>query len=411
VGASGISDGIPGVSLFVNIAMFSDQFCPELGGIPDSVNAIARALSAQGHSIRLHVPKYNRSGPMRLDRNLRSDDLENHVPLCRRRAVTYPSKVIRARLCMPSVSKWMRILHRQRPDLIHVQSFLGLGLEGLAAGRLLKIPVVATNHTAVRSFAAYFPVPTNIVARFVTWFCNRCDAVTAPSGTAFDDLDRVRLYRPLHIISNPVDLDTFHTVPLAKKEQLKRELRLPRSVICYAGRLAPEKNIGSVFRAIDILRNRYPDLMLLVAGGGSEYENLVSLSKSLGITGNVRFVGILDHRRLATLFQACDTFVTMSTGETQCLALLQAMACGLPTVCARSLAFLETVTHGGNGLLVEPGAVDELAGQLSLLLEETRASEFMGKTAARSARKYDLWKIVREWEELYTGIIQSHRIA
>ncbi len=100
-----------------------------------------------------------------------------------------PSSTRQSRAALLSPIAWAGLARRARPDVIHVHSFFGIGLEALLNGACLKLPVIGTNHTSIAGFGPHLPVSVDWAANYVTWFYNRCNYVTAPSRSVFDELD------------------------------------------------------------------------------------------------------------------------------------------------------------------------------------------------------------------------------
>ena len=126
---------------------------------------------------------------------------------------------------------------------------------------------------------------------------------------------------------------------------IKTRLGLSDHTIVYAGRLGIEKNLDAVLRAVAISKQSYPSIRLVIAGHGADEGRLRNLAECLDLTSNVRFLGTLDKPVLSELFQGSDIFVTMSASETQCLALIQAMASGLPVIGANARALPEFINQ------------------------------------------------------------------
>lgn len=390
--------------------MFSDGFFPELGGVQDSVATLAAALGRRGHTVAVHAPRYAARDFAAVAEPVREIDLGANVAVRRRRSFRYPTSTAQSRMVMPSPFPSARLARRGRPDVIHVHSPFGLGLEGLLAGALLGVPVVGTNHTAIGAFLPRAPVDAaRWGERYFAWFYARCDRVTAPSRSVFDDLGgAARLRRACRVVSNPIDADAFAPVPGPRRERIKAELGLSGATVTYAGRLGPEKNLEPVLEAVALVAGTHPAALLAVAGHGSHEPALRRLAARLGIEARVRFLGTLGKPALARLLQASDVFVTMSTSETQGMALLQAMACGVAVVGARSRALPEYI-DGTNGLLVPPHDHLALARALAWLLDRPDRRRDLGAGGRRSAERCGVGAVTTQWEAIYLSMREEHR--
>ena len=141
-------------------------------------------------------------------------------------------------------------VRRAKPDVIHAHSFFGIGLEALLNGACLGIPVIGTNHTTIAGFGPHIPVSVDRGGAYVMWFYNRCDYVTAPSRSVFDELGTARLCRPHR---RRLQSDRHRPVHARRAPKNATALRarfgLRGPTITYAGRLgAGEEHRGAAAR-------------------------------------------------------------------------------------------------------------------------------------------------------------------
>ena len=394
--------------------MFTDYFFPELGGIQDSIAITSRALGARGHAVDIHAPRYGARDYRLVGTPVRELDLGANVRIRRRMSLPFPSSTRQSRAALPSALGLAACAGRARPDVIHTHSFFGVGLEALLAGAFLGIPVIGTNHTTIAGFGPHIPVRVDRAAAYVLWYYNRCDHVTAPSRSVFEELGQDRLRPPHQVVSNPIDTGLFRP---ARNDE--REAGLARfdqlgpvtgPIIAYAGRLGPEKNIDVLLRAMAVLRGQGVPADLVIAGHGAHEPNLRTLAVELGIAQYVRFVGTLAASELALLLRISEIFALMSTSETQSMALLQAMSSGVPVVAANTRALPEFVCRS-NGVLVDPGDVAGLAAALAELLAAPALRRDLGSAGRRFAERYGVETVIDEWEALYRSVLNGRSTA
>ena len=350
----------------MKIAMFTDHFFPELGGIQDSIATISRALGQRGHQVDIYAPRY---GDARLsaDRRRRCGNA-TWAPMCACAGGLPCRFPVRrgnpARRC-PRRSAGRRWRWAREPDVIHAHSFFGIGLEALLNGACLRIPVIGTNHWTVAGFGPHIPVSVDNAAAYVTWFYNRCDYVTAPSRSVFEELgtdaaapaacrgvqsDR---HRPVQAGARGGPRCAARAVwPDAADDHLCRPAR------------AGEEHRGAAARRRGAARSRHR------RGPRNRWTRLARTDTACAggrVANRCDRSGSLARWRrsdLARLLRISDTFAIMSTSETQSMVLLQAMASGVPVVAANSRALPEFVVPA-NGVLVDPhdvSATDAGAG-------------------------------------------------
>src|SRR3989338_952310 len=315
----------------MRIALAIDFFYPELGGMQDSVALLAEELGKRGHIVDIYVPRASHRDYKVANLPERELDLGKNVSIKRIFSIPIPSPTNQSRLIIPTFIRWLGM---HKPDVIHTNSFYGIGMEMLSASHMLKVPLIGTNHFAVTEYAMYFPSikPERFKRwslRGVVWYFNHCDFVSAPSQSNLDEMKANGLKSASKVISNPIDTHIFHTPAEGERQTLKKKFGFSDVTMIYAGKFAPEKYVDDLIRTLPHIISVIPDAMLVLAGHGSERQKLEELSRSLGVFEHVKFTGTLTKRELADAFRAADMFVSASTSETQSMVLFQAMSCGL----------------------------------------------------------------------------------
>lgn len=397
----------------LRVAIFTDSFYPELGGIQDSIAATARALGAAGHRILICAPRAAPREHRRLGVAPGEIDLGPNVSVRRLASLPVPSSSLQSRLVLPTGRRW-RALADFAPDLIHAHTFLAAGWEARRAARRLGVPCVGSNHWAVDAFAGRVPLIGEACARAalraVTRFYEGFDRVTAPSQTVLDRMRDAGLRSPQAVVSNPIDTALFRPAKQGEAAAAKQRFGLAASTVLYAGRLAPEKGIDVLIRALARLAPRHPGLELALAGHGSAEGALRDLARSLGVASRVRFLGTLGQPALAEAMRGCELFALASTSETQSMVLLQAMACGVPAVGARAQALPEFITREV-GRLAAPGDAEGFAAQIGLLLDRPGLRERLGRQARAQAQRFALDTVAAQWSRLYAELLAQPRAA
>lgn len=387
----------------MRIAMFTDNFYPELGGIQDSILASARELGARGHAVAIFAPAAAPRDFARANRPVAEPDIGANVTVHRLFSLPLPGSTGQSRLAMPTGQRW-RPVAEFRPDLIHTHTFLGIGLEALLVARRLRLPLVGTNHWAIGGFGIYAPLAraacVGIAWRSVARYYNRCDWVSAPSRATLAELRMHGLRRPAAVISNPIDTAEFRPPAPAERQRLKAKLGLSASTVLYAGRLAREKRIDVLIRALPTLRRAVPDAMLVLAGHGTARAALQALAQQAGVAPHVRFTGVLDHAALAEHCRAADAFAIASTSESQSMTLLQAMSAGLPAVGARDGALIEYLPEQA-GMLADPDQPAQFAAMLAHILGAPALRERMSWHAERVAARFAVAVVIDAWQDIY----------
>jgi len=169
--------------------------------------------------------------------------------------------------------------------------------------------------------------------------------------------------------------------------------------VLAAGRLVPQKGFDTLIDAFAM--SELAGLNLVVAGDGFEREALVRRARDLGIADRVRFLGAVERTRLPALMRGARTFALPSRGEPFGIALLEAMAAGVPAVATNDGGVPEFATHDVNALLVPPDDARALSSALALLAGDPLLRERLAAEGVRTAHRLAWNEITSRYEAVY----------
>ena len=394
----------------MKIAIFSDNFYPEISGISDSIISLAKELAGCGHEIRFYVPRYPAKCHAKVGLKRGEINLGKNISIKRLFSVSYPSGTGQGRAVIPNPFVFFNI-RKLNPDIIHTQLFFGAGLDALWLGKILKKPVIGTNHTAVTEFVKYSPVKSkyveSLMLRYVNWYYGKCDFVTAPSRSVVDEMKFYGFNKESHVISNPVDIRTFS--PLPDKNRLRKKFGFGNNIIIHAGRLSPERKIDVIIRALPLVKKEFPKVELAIAGNGTAREELESLAAGLGVGSSVKFMGFIEKPVLAEAYNAAGIFVITSTSDTQSMVMMQAMASGLPIIGVKARALPEYINKN-NGIPIEPDNPEALAKKIIFLLKNPEKMKMLGEGARKFVVNFGSESISGTWEKIYEKAIKEYNL-
>lgn len=175
----------------------------------------------------------------------------------------------------------------------------------------------------------------------------------------------------------------------------------PRYDILTVGALLENKRTADLVRAAALLRSHHPALRVAVVGAGPLEHNLRRLADDLGVGDVVDFLGFRDD--VAVLYADAKVFALPSASEGLSIAMLEAMATGLPVVVTDVGELGGFVRDGETGRLFEPGDVEGLAAQLGALLDDASRRAALGAAAAADVRARASVAVVAE---LYRRILE-----
>ena len=244
-------------------------------------------------------------------------------------------------------------------------------------------------------------VAHSLLAPLTRWIWRRADRVVA----VCESLGRLALQTcpdlRYNVVPNGVDLCLFHP---------RTEPRRPGPIRCLAvARLIERKGLGDLIRAMALLeRGRF---QLEIVGGGSDEMVLRNLAAEHGLAKEVRFVGPLPRAEVARRYRAADMFTLPSSAEAFGNVFAEALASGLPIVGSSIGGIPDLVEHGTNGLLVQVGNIEALAGAIRYLADDPEMRQEMAQRNRVKAEANLEWsQVTRRYLATYEAI-QSRRPA
>jgi glycosyltransferase involved in cell wall biosynthesis len=272
-----------------------------------------------------------------------------------------------------------------RADVVHTHDDRPL-LYGAAAARLARVPrVVHTRHGQMarnsRRRVLLFRLAAGLADRV---------ACVSDDATSMAVREGVSPRRVL-TIRNGIDLKRFAPTGPA-----------PGGPVVTVARLSPEKDVATLVRAAAVAVRIMPSFRLEVAGDGACMPELRRLTAELRLAEHVRFHGGV--RDIPAFLGRAALFALSSAEEGISLALLEAMARGLPTVATRVGGNPEVVRDGETGLLVPPRDPDALARAMLRVLGDPEAARKLGEVGRqRVETHFDVRCTVAAYERAYLG--------
>ncbi len=324
----------------MRIGMMVDSYKPYISGITNYVEVNKRHLEQAGHDVFVFTFG-----------DLEHPDDEPRV--IRSRGV--PLADTGFYLSMRYSREAKQLL--QTMDVVHVHHPFLSGRLALRYCRLLKIPIVYTNHTRYDLYAqTYLPImpeemSQGILQAYMPSFCEAVDLVIAPSAGMEKVLRQLNVTSKVEVVPNGVDLKNFqNAAPLSRAELGYRENDI---LLVYAGRIALEKNIPFLLKSFAGVAQAIPNAQLLLIGSGIQphEEEIRALIGEMELTRRVRMMGRVEYDKLPAYLAACDAFVTASVTEVHPLSVIEAMGAGLPVMGIHSVGVGDTVVDGVTGLL------------------------------------------------------------
>ena len=280
--------------------------------------------------------------------------------------------------------KSLSLIKREKINLMHCQGFLGSCI-GYCLSKIIGIPYIATVQRLESK---------NLFKGFVYRNAKVCIAASSAIKKYFEEIG----CKNIEVIPNGIDLKRF--------EGLKRKPHDGFTVITVA-RLEKVKGIDYLIKSISNLKSQILNLRLLIIGDGSERKNLENLARELGLEAKVKFFGQIDSEEIPEYLAMADCFVLPSLREGFGIAILEAMAAGVPVIASRVGGILDLIKDGKTGLLVESGSPEAIARAILRIHEEPELKNHTLNSAMAELRVYDWGNIAGEVYETYLKVIHK----
>jgi glycosyltransferase involved in cell wall biosynthesis len=310
---------------------------------------------------------------------------------------------------MPGLNGWVWlrfffrlcwVIYRRRVDLMHVNSYVPGNYARLAAF-LMQVPIIIDHWHGFTRFNDKRRLICRVLARFTDL------SISVSQGVKDYLLQEIGLDpAKIRVVANGVDVAAIDAA--RPGPEVRRELGLPEeaTVIGLVARLDHwGKGHKELFTAMAQIRARH-SVHALIVGGGRRIDEVRALAASLGLAGEVHFLG--QRQDVPDLLNAMDIFVLPSYSEGVSLALLEAMAAGLPVIATEVGGLPEVVTDGQTGLLIPPRDAAALAGALTRLLGDPDCARRLGANARDQVREhYSLDRLGREINAIYEELAEK----
>lgn len=285
-------------------------------------------------------------------------------------------------------------------DLLHTHGYLA-DIVGIPVAWLKRIPTVTTCHGFIAS--SWKVRLYNSVDRKVLRLGTRVLAVSDGLGRELVD-SGVKPGR-VQVLMNAIETEREPETTDHSCSSIRRAYGIDREdiVLGYVGRLSAEKGLNYLIEACaQLIADGVPARALLI-GEGVQREDLGQLSYRLGIADRVIFAGFQED--VSRWLSCMDVFVLPSLTEGTPMALLEAMAAGVPSVASAVGGIPKIIDQGETGLLVAPGSASEIKAAVEVLFKnpdvrERMASRSVSVAKARYGVKSWIERIEREYEIL-----------
>lgn len=385
----------------LRLVLATRRYPPLIGGAENVLSYLAEAFAREGAEVTVLTSRAAGANSLpRGEEEPRADVRDGDRPTVVRLA-TSRVRVLGTWIYMRNLARWFA---SHPVDLAYVSMLKHDAYVAVAAGRRWGFPVVlrpegagATGDLAWQSWGRF---GKRIGAR-----CRQADALVAISSEIAQEL-RAAGYDEARIHSLP------NGVPVPEIPWQRRPgwREAPRAV--FVGRLAPEKNLTTLIKAWAIVRQTQPEARLILAGEGPERPSLEALARSLGLGPGpgqvVELPGVVGD--VTGLLRAADLFVLPSVEEGMSIALLEAMALGIPLVASSIPGNRRLISDFKHGRLAQADDPQTIA---RVILEQwadfDRAFHMSRAARGRVQREFSIAAVARKHLALFREILAQRQ--
>lgn len=355
----------------MKIALLSEKYTPDFGGLAISTERLARLLAAAGHAVRVFAPTLNL--PPSEKRTLPSSGVDVTRFGARKRVDD-------------TLADWFELIveeHRRDPfDILHAYFLPQAGFVAAYAGKYLGTPSVVSIRGNDIERAAFDPSKFS----HVMYALQNASAVTTNASTL---ARKAKAFVEREIFLIPNGIDTELSKPMERNETLAEMLGLGgktkeerSAVIGFAGELREKKGLRALLSGYaQAAKSRPASLLIVGEVRDGEDKKFFDEFKSANSQLPITVTGPVPHEDIPAYYALMDVLVHPSLRDGMPNAALEAMACGLPVIATPVGGILDALEDGENGVLVNVNDAAVLAGKIVELLDDPQKRAGLGQRA------------------------------
>jgi glycosyltransferase involved in cell wall biosynthesis len=382
----------------MRIAFFTNCYKPLINGVVTSIISLKEDYKRKGHEVYIFAPRVE-------------DYIDEEKNIFRYRSVNLTSKV-KYPIAIPLSFRVKKVITEFNPDIVHVHHPFILSSQAIMYGEKFGIPKILTLHTQYDQYAYYAaPLPQKltqeVIKKIVSNLADKTDCIVTPSESMKVLIKNYGIKNRIEVIPNAIKLSSFREknelecLKIRKRYNLKED----EKIILFVGRVATEKSIDKIIKALGIIKKHgISKTKLLIVGNGPARDELTHLVQALGVEEEVIFCGEVNYEEIRYYYKIADVFTMASTSESFGIVTIEALASGIPVLAVRAPGAVDILTDGVDGLLTEDN-IEKFANSLEKLIREPRLREKLSEGALRTSQQYSIDVISDRMLNLYREII------
>ena len=377
----------------MNVLLLNYEYPPVGGGGGYVSHNVAKTLVGRGHAVTVVTATY-RNLPAKEDRD---GVIIYRLPSLRKKMERTTSFEMLTYVILCYLFLMIFRMRGRRFDVAHIHFALPTGLLGPWVRLLFGINYLLTIHGTdlPGNDATRFKLSHEISRPFLIFSLGNAACITTVTPHLKELAYNVIQRDDIVIIPNGVNTELFYPRNLGRTNSL-----------IFVGRLIPIKSPEFIVAAIPSIAHEIRGVKLRIGGDGYLREPLERMVRDKNIPDHVEFMKWIDHEKLPTFYSTGRVFISIQKHDNfGSLAMLEAMACGLPVIASMVGDTGKQVVNGQTGFTIKLDDHDEFVDKVSYLLTHPEECERMGQEASTMIRKNYSWEnITTRYEELLRKI-------
>lgn len=287
-----------------------------------------------------------------------------------------------------------KLHQKQNYEFIFAWSAVPAGGVAWILKKLLRLPyIVRVSGPDIPGFEQRYNRLYKIITPFIRAVWRDATTIIAKCQQEKDMILAVEKKIVIEIIPNGVDISRFQPGPAVQTPG-------PLHIFC-AARLIERKGQHHLIRAIKKLTDDGVDVVLSLAGTGDSLDDDQKLSRDLGVTDRINFLGYIPREDIPKYYTVADVFCLPSFNEGMSLAALEALGAGLPLILTRTGGSEVLVEEGVNGFIHPWGDVNALASSIRMLANNRSLVQQMGVASRKKAMQFSWDGITTQYLSLF----------
>lgn len=293
-------------------------------------------------------------------------------------------------------------------DLIHVHTPIASFITRLSCRNIPNLKIIYTAHgfhfykgAPLINWILYYPIEK--------WLSRYTDCLITINNedynTAINRRFKAKEIKLVHGVG--IDLNKFTPQTSERKDQLRKKYGYKKEdfILFYAAELNYNKHQDLLIKVINILKDKIPNLKLLLAGTGPLKDKYQKMINELNLNSYITLLGF--RKDVPNLLALSDIVVASSRREGLPVNIMEAMATGLPVVATDIRGHCDLIINGENGYIVGLDDIEGFAKSIEYLYKYKELRNKFGKKGIEIVQKYSLVNVLREMESLYQKLLKN----